>query len=287
MQAFEGTVIARNNTGMGETITVRKVSFGQGVERIFPLHAPVVDHIDVVRTGRVRRAKLYYLRDLKGKAARLRERDISFVSADPFACPPAATSEPLRRAGFRAIAGLDEAGRGALFGPVFAAAVVLDPDRPIRGLDDSKALEPERREVLAARIRERAVAWAVGAADAFEIDRINILQARALAMKRALEQLNAPCDYLLIDALKLDVEVAQKPLIHGDALCFSIAAASILAKTAPRCRAGRMGSRFPRIRIGAATKATRRPITSPRSNGSGPPRCIASASSRCARRPAA
>ena len=74
LQAFEGTVIARNNTGMGETITVRKVSFGQGVERIFPVHAPVIDHIDMVRTGRVRRAKLYYLRGLKGKAARLRER---------------------------------------------------------------------------------------------------------------------------------------------------------------------------------------------------------------------
>ena len=75
LQAFEGTVIARKNTGMGETITVRKVSFGHGVERIFPLQAKVVDHIDVVRTGRVRRAKLYYLRGLKGKAARLRERD--------------------------------------------------------------------------------------------------------------------------------------------------------------------------------------------------------------------
>src|SRR5271155_1440530 len=75
LQAFEGTVIAKNNTGMSETITVRKVSFGQGVERIFPVNAPVVDHIDVVRTGRVRRAKLYYLRDLKGKAARLRERE--------------------------------------------------------------------------------------------------------------------------------------------------------------------------------------------------------------------
>jgi large subunit ribosomal protein L19 len=75
LQAFEGTVIARKNTGMGETITVRKISFGHGVERIFPLHAQVVDHIDVVRTGKVRRAKLYYLRDLKGKAARLRERE--------------------------------------------------------------------------------------------------------------------------------------------------------------------------------------------------------------------
>ena len=75
LQAFEGTVIARKNTGMGESITVRKISFGHGVERIFPLHARVVDHIDVLRTGKVRRAKLYYLRALKGKAARLRERE--------------------------------------------------------------------------------------------------------------------------------------------------------------------------------------------------------------------
>jgi large subunit ribosomal protein L19 len=74
LQAFEGTVIARKNSGMGETITVRKVSFGQGVERIFPVNARVIDHIDMVRTGRVRRAKLYYLRGLRGKAARLRER---------------------------------------------------------------------------------------------------------------------------------------------------------------------------------------------------------------------
>jgi large subunit ribosomal protein L19 len=75
LQAFEGTLIARNNTGLGETITVRKMSFGHGVERVFPLHAPVVDRIEVVRTGRVRRAKLYYLRGRRGKAARLRERE--------------------------------------------------------------------------------------------------------------------------------------------------------------------------------------------------------------------
>jgi large subunit ribosomal protein L19 len=75
LQAFEGTVIARKNTGLGETITVRKISFGHGVERIFPVHAPVIDHIDLIRTGRVRRAKLYYLRNLRGKAARLRERE--------------------------------------------------------------------------------------------------------------------------------------------------------------------------------------------------------------------
>jgi large subunit ribosomal protein L19 len=75
LQAFEGVLIARNNTGMGESITVRKISFGQGVERIFPTNARVIDHIDVVRTGKVRRAKLYYLRGLKGKAARLKERE--------------------------------------------------------------------------------------------------------------------------------------------------------------------------------------------------------------------
>jgi large subunit ribosomal protein L19 len=75
LQAFEGTVIARHNSGLGETITVRKVSFGQGVERIFPINAPVIDHIDIVRTGVTRRAKLYYLRGLRGKAARLRERE--------------------------------------------------------------------------------------------------------------------------------------------------------------------------------------------------------------------
>src|SRR5947209_18948729 len=75
LQAFEGTLIARNNTGMGESITVRKVSFGQGVERIFPLHARVIDLIDVVRTGRVRRAKLFYLRGRTRKAERLRDRE--------------------------------------------------------------------------------------------------------------------------------------------------------------------------------------------------------------------
>jgi large subunit ribosomal protein L19 len=74
LQAFEGVLIARNNIGISETITVRKMSFGHGVERIFPLHAKIVDHIDMVRTGRVRRAKLYYLRALRGKAARLKER---------------------------------------------------------------------------------------------------------------------------------------------------------------------------------------------------------------------
>ena len=83
LQAFEGVVIARKHGGARETITVRKTSFGIGVERIFPLHATIVDHIDVVKRGRVRRAKLYYLRNLRGKAARIRERDTRQVTAEP------------------------------------------------------------------------------------------------------------------------------------------------------------------------------------------------------------
>src|SRR5271155_1790569 len=137
-----------------------------------------------------------------------------------------------RCAGYRRIAGVDEAGRGALFGPVFAAAVVLDPLRQIRGLDDSKQLDPDRREVLAQRIRDRALAWSVAGADAFEIDRVNILQASRLAMKRAVQRLRTASDFLLIDAITVDLAVSQKALIHGDSLCFSIAAASILAKVA-------------------------------------------------------
>lgn len=144
--------------------------------------------------------------------------------------PTSRHERALRRAGFCAVAGVDEAGRGALFGPVFAAAVVLDAERPIRGLDDSKQLEPERRKVLAGRIRERARAWAVGAADAFEIDRWNILEASRMAMRRAVERISGQCDHLLIDALHIAAPLPQTALIRGDSLSFSIAAASILAK---------------------------------------------------------
>lgn len=147
--------------------------------------------------------------------------------------PTSRHEQALRLRGYCAIAGVDEAGRGALFGPVFAAAVILNPARPIRGLDDSKVLLPERRAVLASRIRERACAWAVGAADAFEIDHYNILEASRRAMRRAITALSPACDSLLIDAVKLaDVDLPQRSLIHGDSRSFSIAAASILAKTA-------------------------------------------------------
>jgi ribonuclease HII len=135
-----------------------------------------------------------------------------------------------RERGFSRIAGVDEVGRGCLFGPVFAAAVILDPERPIRGLRDSKIIDAEEREKLAAQIRARAVCWGVGGADAFEIDQINIYQASRLAMRRAVEALAVPPDFLLIDAIKVDLPVEQLALIDGDARCRAIAAASIIAK---------------------------------------------------------
>ncbi len=132
--------------------------------------------------------------------------------------------------GAQLVAGVDEVGRGSLFGPVVAGAVILEPSYRIRGLRDSKLLEPERREVLAERIREHAIAWAVAAVDAARIDQINIYQASRLAMLQAVRLLQPGPDHLLIDAVKLDCEIRQQGIIHGDALSASIAAASILAK---------------------------------------------------------
>jgi ribonuclease HII len=136
----------------------------------------------------------------------------------------------LRERGFQAIAGVDEAGRGCLFGPVFAAAVILPAAHGIRGLNDSKQLTAARREELAGAIRSRAVAWAVAQAEPEEIDRINIYQASRLAMRRAVSQLAPPPDFVLVDAMRIDLDVAQLGLIKGDARVHSIAAASILAK---------------------------------------------------------
>jgi len=135
-----------------------------------------------------------------------------------------------RKCGWQRIAGLDEVGRGSLFGPVVAAAVILDSKRRIVGLDDSKKLSAERREVLALRIREHALAWAIADVDAGRIDAWNIYQASRQAMTEALHQLKISPDYLLLDAMQLDVLIEQKSLIQGDSLSVSIAAASIIAK---------------------------------------------------------
>jgi ribonuclease HII len=135
-----------------------------------------------------------------------------------------------RQHGWMRIAGVDEAGRGSLFGPVVAGAVILNPRRRIVGLDDSKKLSPERRSELAERIEQHALAWATAEIDASRIDAWNIYQASRQAMIAAISQLRPGPDYLLLDAIELDLPIEQKSLIHGDARSISIAAASILAK---------------------------------------------------------
>ncbi len=129
------------------------------------------------------------------------------------------------------VAGVDEAGRGCLAGPVVAAAVILDPRREIRGLADSKILSPQKRETLAFLIKERALAWAVAEATIDEIDALNILQASLLAMKRAVEALPVRPHKALIDGNKCPLlSIPTKAIIRGDALIAAISAGSILAK---------------------------------------------------------
>ncbi len=139
----------------------------------------------------------------------------------------------LRDRGVHLVAGLDEVGRGALFGPVLAGAVILDPRKPIEGLDDSKKLSRAQRNTAFSAIDAGALDWSVGLASAPEIDRINILQATHLAMRRALAALRVTPEHLLVDALVIEgVDHEQTAIVRGDARCQSIAAASIVAKCA-------------------------------------------------------
>lgn len=136
-----------------------------------------------------------------------------------------------RNNGYTAVCGIDEAGRGPLAGPVFAAAVILSPGTYIEGINDSKKLSEKRREALFGVIQEKAVSWSVGFATEQEIDSINILQATFLAMKRAMDGLAVRPDFALVDGNRMPaLGVSARTIIRGDALSESIAAASILAK---------------------------------------------------------
>jgi ribonuclease HII len=152
-----------------------------------------------------------------------------------------------RTPGTEPLCGVDEAGRGPLAGSVFAAAVVLDPSRPrINGLADSKQLSEEVREELAQRIRERALAWAVASASVEEIDRINILRASLLAMKRAVEALGMEPAEVCVDGLyTIDVVFKCRAIVRGDSLVKAISAASILAKTARDADMRLLDQRYP------------------------------------------
>jgi ribonuclease HII len=137
----------------------------------------------------------------------------------------------IRRMGFNAVAGVDEVGRGCLAGPVVAAAVVLDPDRYVARIGDSKTVTALERERLYDKITRSATAWAVAACECDEIDRINIHQASLRAMQKAVLALVPYPDFVLVDAFRIPgLRMAQRPVIHGDARCTAIAAASIVAK---------------------------------------------------------
>lgn len=131
------------------------------------------------------------------------------------------------------IAGIDEVGRGCIVGPVVAAAVILDPNRPIAGLTDSKKLTEKKRRSLADQIKASALSWAVARCEASEIDRINILQATLVAMQRAFSRLDHRPDYVLVDGNRLpDLDCPGEAIVQGDLLVAEISAASILAKVA-------------------------------------------------------
>ncbi|MBA2937858.1 ribonuclease HII [Paenibacillus sp. CGMCC 1.16610] len=132
--------------------------------------------------------------------------------------------------GFSLVAGIDEVGRGCLFGDVVAAAVILPQGYVLDGVNDSKKLSEKKRDALYEQIMSEALAVGVGIVDVDQIEAINIKQAARLAMKQAVEQLSQVPDYLLVDAEKVDLEIPQTAIIHGDALSQSIAAASIIAK---------------------------------------------------------
>ncbi|MDJ0879468.1 MAG: ribonuclease HII [Halieaceae bacterium] len=158
------------------------------------------------------------------------------MDADLFSCsyPP------------EGLVGVDEVGRGPLAGDVVAAAVILDPNRPVQGLDDSKKLTAERRESLAEEIREHALAWSLGRASVAEIDEINILQASLLAMHRAVDALGVEPAYVLVDGNRLPRwPYAAEPVIGGDASVPAIAAASILAKVQRDAELVELDTRYP------------------------------------------
>ena len=166
-----------------------------------------------------------------------------------FRCTRQLESLALRQ-GRRFIAGCDEAGRGALLGPLYAAAVILDPAKSIPGIDDSKKLTARRRESLAEEIRAKALAWQVVAITAEEVDALNVYEASRQGMLRALKALSPAPDFILTDAMPLresgvDFCIPHRAIIHGDALSVSIAAASILAKVARDEHLAKLDGVFP------------------------------------------
>ena len=172
-----------------------------------------------------------------------------------FVCTCRLEAQAARR-GYRLIAGCDEAGRGALLGPLYAAAVILDAANPIPGLNDSKKLPPLERERLDIEIRAKALAFQVVAIPAAEVDAVNVYEASRLAMIRALRQLRPAPDFVFTDAMPLrrgrnenEFHTPYRSIVHGDARCASIAAASILAKVARDACLTELDKLYPAYRL--------------------------------------
>ena len=247
IQVFAGVVIARRGGGVRETFAVRKISSGIGVERIFPLHSPVIDRIDVDRKRRraAREAVLPQRAQGQGREDRREARGVARLRSPPCgvilsprssrswgASPSSiASTASCAAADMFCVAGVDEAGRGSLAGPVVAAAVILPLGCVLPGLDDSKRLDAESRARIDREIRRCALAFAIGVVSAADIDARDILSASLAAMRVAIDALRPEPEALLLDAVTVPgVRRPQLPIIHGDALCSSIAAASVVAK---------------------------------------------------------
>ena len=241
IQVFEGIIIGMHRGGVRASFTVRKVSFGQGVERIFPLHSPIIQKVEVVRSAKVRRAKLYFLRDLKGKAARMREgrevesrgRGLTDPTYDARCRVPRRGRSRTSCASWAstACAASTKSAADAWPGRSWPARSCCTP---IGILPGSAIRRPFRRpsaRSCSSRSPSRALAWAVAEASPVEIDAINIHQASLQAMRRAVMSLAPLPDLVLVDAFRIpDLLMAQRGVVHGDQRCSAIAAASILAK---------------------------------------------------------
>ena len=177
------------------------------------------------------------------------------LDASKYTCTRIFEAQAARR-GCRLVAGCDEAGRGALLGPLYAAAVILDPAKPIPGVDDSKKLTAGQRAAFAVEVRAKAIAYEIVAVEAVEVDAINVYQASRQAMIRALNRLSPVPDFILTDAMPLSARddapgfpIPYRAIIHGDARSVSIAAASILAKVARDARMEELDRVYPQYQL--------------------------------------
>lgn len=215
-------------------------------QSLFSLKASLLDRKETLPKGLLEALEADPRRGARELATRLRHRQQANRAEGQRLRHLLKFETELWQQGFTLIAGVDEAGVGPLAGPVVAGAAILPQEYKLRELDDSKKLDEAKRDQLAERIKTDAVAWAIGIAEVAEIDQLNIYHAGLLAMRRAVEGLNAKPDFVLVDARTIPECIApQRGIVRGDSLSASIAAASILAKTTRDTMMAELDQRFP------------------------------------------